>query len=333
MLVGSPQVQAAEGFNIITSPLPIKLSTQPGKTVEAELRMKNQGTEPETIKVGLMKFAASGDTGEPDLFDLTSKDTYASWVHFSPAEFTAEPGVWKTVKMTIDVPTDASLGYYLAVTFARASQSKDPKVTSVKGAVATLVLLDARTGNEKRQLKLASFSATRGLYEYLPAEFKIKVRNSGNIYLSPGGNIFIQRGNKTIDTIDFNAAGGSVLPDSSRLFTVPWTNGFPVYKDRLVGGKPVPGSDGRTEQSLKWDFTQANKLRIGRYNAKLLVVYNDGTRDVPVEAVVSFWVMPWKLLLLLLAILLLIGLGIFSFVRSALGKTKRSIGRYRRDKR
>lgn len=333
IMVGSPPAKAADGFNIITSPLPLKLSTAPGKTVEAELRMKNQGTDPERIKVGLMRFAASGDTGEPDLFDLTPKDTYASWVHFSPTEFTAEPGVWKTVKMTINVPPDASLGYYLAVTFSRASQTKDPKATSVRGAVATLVLLDARTGDEKRQLKLVSLSATHGLYEYLPAEFKIKIRNTGNIYLAPVGNIFIQRGGKTIDTLNFNAAGGSVLPDSNRLFTVPWSNGFPVYRDRVVNGKPVPGSNGRPQQNLKWDFTQANKLRTGRYTAKLLVVYDDGKKDVPLQAEVSFWVIPWKIILILLLLISLLGFGVFSFVRSAFGKAKRGTGKYRRGRR
>lgn len=333
VLAGGTSAQAADGFNIITSPLPIKLSTPPGKTVQTELRMKNQGTEPERIKVGLMKFAASGDTGEPDLFDLTTKDTYASWVNFSPAEFTAEPGVWKNVKMTIDVPPEASLGYYLAVTFSRASQTKDPKATSVRGAVATLVLLDARTGDEKRELKLVSFSATRGLYEYLPAEFKIKVRNSGNIYLAPVGNIFIQRGGKSVDTLNFNAAGGSVLPDSSRLFTVPWKNGFPAYQDRIVDGKPVPGGNGRPQQTIKWDFTKANTLRVGRYTAKLLVVYDNGKQDVPVQAEVSFWVIPWKMLLLLLVIVALIGFGIFTFVRTAIRKTKRGVGGYRRGRR
>lgn len=333
LLVSPAPVNAADGFNIITSPLPIKLSTTPGKTVEAELRMKNQGTAPENISVGLMKFAASGDTGQPDLFDLTPKDAYASWVHFTPQKFTAEPGVWKTVKMQIDVPSDARLGYYLAVTFSRATQDKDPKATSVKGAVATLVLLDARTGDAKRELKLTSFEANHGLYEYLPTEFKIKVRNSGNIYLAPVGNIFIQRGGKTIDTLNFNEAGGSVLPNSNRLFTESWKNGFPVFQDRIEGGKPVPGANGKPAQSLKWDFTQANKLRIGRYSAKLLIVYNDGTRDVPIEAVVSFWVLPWKILFVAFLIIVLLGFGLFTFIRSAFGKTKRGMGKYRRGKR
>jgi len=81
------------GFNVITSPLPIKISTAPGKTIHLQLRIKNQGAQAEGIKVGLMKFAATGTTGTPDLFNLTAKDSYGSWVHFSPQQFTAQPGV------------------------------------------------------------------------------------------------------------------------------------------------------------------------------------------------------------------------------------------------
>lgn len=326
-LVGRPASAATpnqEGFNIVTSPLPIKIQTQPGKTIETELRLNNQSSQPEQIKVGLMKFAASGDTGQPDLYDLKPSDTYVSWVHFSPSEFTAQPNTWMSVKMTINVPQNAGLGYYLAVTFSRASQAKEKATASLKGAVATLVLLDVHTPNEKRSLQLSSFTTNHGLYEYLPANFEVKLHNNGNIYLAGSGNIFVQRGGKTIDTLDFNAAGGSVLPGSNRVFTVPWNNGFPYFKQRIVNGKPVNKYD------LKWDFAKLNHFRIGRYTAKLLVVYDNGKQDVPLEATLNFWVLPWKLLLVALVVLGLVGYAVFSLVRSIIGRTKRGASTFRR---
>lgn len=320
-----------QGFNIITSPLPIKLTAKPGQKVETELRMKNRGTEPENIKVGLMKFGATGENGQPNLFDLTPKDTYASWVSFSPSEFVAEPNVWKSVKMTINVPQDAELGYYLAVTFSRASQAGEKNATSYKGAVATLVLLDAG-GNAKRDMELLSFSSKHGLYEYLPATFDIKLRNKGNIYISPTGNIFIERGGKVVDTLNFNEAGGSVLPDSNRVFQVKWERGFPVFQDKIENGKPVPGKNGLV-QELKWDIKNISEFRIGKYTAKLLVVYDNGTQDVPLESELSFWVVPWKILLLVLIIVGLLGYGAYSFMRSAVYKTKGGVGKIRRGKK
>jgi hypothetical protein len=313
-----------EGFNIVTSPLPIKLKTEPGKTIETELRLNNQSSQPERIKVGLMKFGASGDTGQPNLFDLKPSDTYVSWVHFSPSEFTAQPNVWTSVKMTINVPQNAGLGYYMAVTFSRASQAKEKATASLKGAVATLVLLDVHSPNEKRSLAINSFTTDHGLYEYLPTKLNVKLHNNGNIYLTGSGNIFVQRGGKTVSTLDFNAAGGSVLPGSNRVFTVPWSDGFPYFKERIENGKPVNKYD------LKWDFTKLNRFRIGRYTAKLLVVYDNGKQDVPLEATLNFWVLPWKLMLVGLAILALVGYAVFSLVRSLLGRTKRGAHKFRR---
>jgi hypothetical protein len=326
--VRPPTVHAAEGFNIITSPLPIKLTAQPGQTVQTELRLKNQGTEPETIKVGLMKFGASGEDGQPNLFDISSKDTYASWVHFSPQQFVAQPNVWLSVKMTINVPKDAALGYYMAVTFSRASQPGEKQATNLKGAVATLVLLDVKSANEKRALQIVSFTSNHGLYEYLPTTFKVKLHNSGNIYIAPAGNIFIQRGNTVVDTLNFNEAGGSILPKSNRIFSLDWKNGFPLFKDRIVNDKPVYDKHG-AKRDLKWDFTQVNKFRFGRYTAKLLVVYDNGTHDVPMEATLNFWVLPWKAMLLGLIVIALVGYGVYSATRSTVRKTKQNLGRRR----
>jgi heme/copper-type cytochrome/quinol oxidase subunit 2 len=51
---------------------------------------------------------------------------------------------------------------------------------------------------------------------------------------------------------------------------------------------------------LKWNFADASKLRWGKHTAKLLVVYDNGQRDVPIEGEVTFWVIPWRLIILLL---------------------------------
>jgi len=322
---------AAPGFNVITSPLPIKINTAPGQTVQTDLRIKNQGTQPEAIKVGLMKFAASGDNGQPNLYDLSKQDQFSSWVHFSPEVFTADPNIWYTVTMTIDVPPTASLGYYMAVTFSPADASTTTGAANLNGSVATLVLLNVVTPDENRALSLVSFETDHELYEYLPVNFKIKIHNSGNIYVSPAGNIFIQRGSKVVDTVDFNDAGGSVLPQSNRVYTASWTNGFPLYVEKLVNGKPVPDNHDIPKETLKWDFTQVSKFRFGEYSAKLLAVYDNGTQDVPLEATVSFWVVPWKMLLLLLAIILLVGFGLFSALRSTGKKVKSGLQKRRHD--
>jgi hypothetical protein len=317
----------AEGFNVITSPLPIKITTAPGKTVTTQLRIKNEGNNSEGIKVGLMKFGASGSQGVPDLFALTKADTYASWVTFSPSQFTAQPNVWYNIQMTIKVPVTASLGYYLAVTYSRTSQPGQPDATNLNGSAATLVLLNVQTPNEQRSSSLVDFSTDHKLYEYLPATFNITMKNTGNVYLAPTGNIFVLKGPKAVDTLDFNDAGGSILPGSNRVYHVTWSDGFPYYKERLVNGAPVTDSHGKPEETLDWDFTQLSKFRFGQYSARLLAVYNNGTNDVPIESTLTFWVVPWKLLIVTIVVIATIGFGVYSLIRSIVRKTRAGVSK------
>lgn len=308
----------------------MKLTTQPGKTVTTEVRFKNLNNTPQGIKVGLLRFGAAGEDGQPDLFDLTPKDAFASWVHFEPAELIAQPNVWNTVKVTINVPKDAGLGYYMAVTLSPANLQTQKGAASLRGTAAQLILLNVETGKEQRNVNIASFKTSRGLYEYLPATFTVKLRNNGNIFVSPSGDLFLYKGKKQIGDVNFNPAGGAVLPKSNRVYTITWDQGFPLYKNKLVDGKTIPDKHAVPKQQLSWDFSKANNFRFGRYTAKILVVYDNGSYDVPMEATVNFWVLPWKIMLVLLVLLLIIGLGIFSFVRGLINRGRGHGRGYRR---
>jgi hypothetical protein len=267
--------------------------------------VQNSGTETAKLKVSLKKFKADGATGQPQLADREAADTYFDWVSFSPARFTAEPQQWKEVAMTIKVPSDAALGYYLAPVFSldTAGQDKpEANASQLQGATAVLVLLDVQVPGEKKQLEISSFSANKKLYEYLPANFTVKIKNSGDIHLKPAGSIFITKGKKTIATLNINPNGGNILPKSSRNFETAWSDGFPVFEVKRVNNEIQTGKDGKPIQELKWNFAHANRLRFGHYTAHLIMTYDNGERDVPVEASVSFWVVPWGLILLIIAI-------------------------------
>jgi hypothetical protein len=321
-LITAKPASAADGFNVTSSPLPLILNAKPGSSVSTDLRIKNTGTEQIKIKVGLLKFTAAGERGQPNFQERGAEDDYFDWVRFNPSVFDAQPGVWNSIKMTIDVPSTAALGYYYAVTFSPANptsgETGDP-FTKVVGSSASLVLLQVNTGLEKRSLKVKEFSSDHRLYQFLPADFKIRINNDGNIFVAPKGNIFISRGGKNVETLSFNEAGGNVLPNTDRVFEVPWANGFPAYKDKIVDGKPIQTPNGNKRQ-LTWNFSRFSKFRFGKYDATLLLVYSDGQRDIPVKATLSFWVIPWVPLLIILVITLVILIGFLTFGRNALKK-------------
>ena len=312
---------ANANFNITTSPLPIQLVTTPGKPVSTDLRFQNSGTKTTYINASVIKFKSDDKTGHPILIKRQPGSSYLDWATLSKTSFVAEPGEWNTVTLTITPPASAAYGYYYAVLFSQdpSTLSNTAKASKLAGATATLVLLDVQVPGEKRKLEVTSFTADHKLFEYLPVKFNIAVHNSGNVHMAPGGNIFITRGGSTkkpIAILDFNKNEGNILPKSTRTFTESWEDGFPLFVPKRDNGQIVTNKKGIVEQDLKWDFAKANKLRFGHYNAHLLAAYSDGDKDIPIEADVGFWVLPWKAMPIIALILVLVLIGLVSVVKS-----------------
>jgi len=316
MPIGHAYAQSDSSLNLTTSPLPVALNAKPGQTVSTDLRVKNGGTKDETLQVQLLKFAANNDEGQPRIADRGPNDDYFDWVSFSQDKFIAEPNVWKTITMTIKVPNDAGLGYYYAVVFSRAAKpGQTDRGASIAGGAATLVLLDVKSPNAKRQLEITSFTSKKRIYEFLPAEFTVRLHNNGNVFLSPSGSVFISHGDKQMAVLDVNPGHGNILPQTSRNYKVLWADGFPHYKIKESNGAVVTDKKGNNQYTLDWNLQDASKLRIGKYTANVIVIYDDGQRDIPVQASLTFWIIPWRILGVFLVILIIIGIGIFTVVR------------------
>ena len=287
----APKVQAATttGSYLTTTPISVDLSAKPGQSTSTTLEVQNNTTQPETITVKLDKFSASNDLGSASIVSPGKTDPSVSWVHFTK---------------TISLPSYASLGYYYAVLFTPKSSQISPNVNAqIKGSNAIFVLVDTTSGNEVKQLSLTNFSSLSGLYQFLPATFNILVKNIGNIHLIPQGDVFISRtpNGKVIDALAINSGLGNVLPDSSRQFSASWTDGLPSFEAKKVAGQTITKHDGVPVQQLSWNFSESiSKFRFGRYYAHLVLVYNNGNRDIPINAYLSFWVIPWKLILIIL---------------------------------
>jgi hypothetical protein len=308
----APKVHAATpsgatntGSYLTTSPISVDLTIKPGQTQSTTLSVQNDSSVPETISVKLDKFAANGNFGAATITPPDVTDPSVQWVHFSKTTFVAQPGIWTTITMTISLPNYASLGYYYAVVFIpKSAQISQSLGDQIKGSNAIFVLLDTSSSNEAKQLSLTDFSSLSGLYQFLPATFNILVKNTGNIHLIPQGDIYISRtpNGKVIDTLDINSGLGNVLPNSSRQFTTTWTDGFPSFEAKKIDGQALTIKDGQPVEQLRWNYSEPlSKIRFGKYYAHLVLVYNNGNRDIPLNAYLSFWVIPWKLILIVVA--------------------------------
>ncbi len=311
-------------INLTVSPVSLSLETDPAVPVKSEIKIRNNATSSEQLQVTVGTFIADESGDKPKLLDPKPTDAFISWMHVDPAPFVINPGEWKTMSVEFTPPKEASLSYYYTIMVKRTSTVKgaDGKAV-VSGVPAILVLATVNSPDAVRQLEVESFTAKHAFLEYLPEEFEVTLKNTGNVHLSPSGNIFLDgQGKKDLAVLSLNPASSLVLPGTSRKFTISYDDGFPVFEPVSEAGKDVQSANGQQERKLKWDFSKADRLRIGKFTAHLLMVYDNGERDVPVESYVSFWIIPWKLLCVAILIMSFALFGLYSIVRTIVRAVK-----------
>lgn len=322
------------GFKLTVSPPVLDIQTKPGDTTTVEVKVKSFSDHPEDIRVSLMKFVASATGDKPELQELDPTDEFPAWVRFSEDRFILEPEVWKPITITYSPPDTAPPAQYFAIVFNREKEVVVNNGQVAKGAAAILVLSQVTSSRVRHQLDLAllggnqiGFKTDKKVYEFLPVEFQTTVTNAGNVHELVRGNIFVHwitGHQKDISILDVNPERSFTLPQTTRTFLTQWTDGFPVWEPKVDdAGNPILDKHGKPTYRLKWDFSKLLSFRIGKYAATLVLVYSDGTKDIPIEAETSFWIIPWRILIVLLIILILLIFGLKNLIQSAHRRLRR----------
>ncbi len=319
-----PKETPPSGINLTLAPTFLNLVTDPGEEVTSQIKVKNNNNFSEYLKIDIAKFESAEGGERPLISEFTSSDEYKNWISFSDSQFILDPNETKVIDVTIRAPKEASLGYYYAIIVNRTTQQETvAQGAAVAGAASVLALLEVTSPNAKRELQLVDFKTSKLFYEYLPAEFQITAKNTGNIHIIPSGEIFIDSMRlKEIGTIKTNEGRGNVLPGTERVYTVSWSDSFAVRVPKEDGGLAVRGEKGETKFETKFDFTKANKFRMGKYTAHLLMIYDNGERDIPLEGTVSFWVIPWRIILSVFFIIATPAVIVYIFMKWRYGKKR-----------
>lgn len=330
-LIHAQQTQTALPLNVTISPATLQMNTEPGNPVTATVRVLNNNPQPETLKVRTSGFGADPTGEKPVLYEfIDGEHPEKDWLTASTNEITIEPFTWATVDLTFAPDDTAAFSYYYSVLFERSTIITDSSVNPVVGIPAVLILTTVQADNMIREAELVDFTSNRSWYEFLPADFSVSVKNTGNVHVAPIGNIFIHQGNrKNIASLKVNTTRGFILPDSTRSFVASWEHGFPAYRAELdEDGNVLKNRDGTTKYKLQWDPGFSTNFYVGKFVANLVVIYDNGQRDIPLEKEIEFWVIPWKLLLALTVALglLLTGLimPISAFIRRFRKKRSKS---------
>ncbi len=286
--------QTPSNYDVTVSPVFFDLSSNPGGKVSDRIRIRNNTTSPLPIKIEIKRL--TGDVnGELTLRDDAADDSL-SWLKFEETKFVAKPLEWTNIPFSIDIPNTAAYGYYFAISFTQDSASPLAKTgTKITGAAAVPILLNVRKEGAKAEAKILNFTTKSNVYEYLPIDFEIKVENIGNIHVRPHGNIFISDGrNKNLAILDVNSSSGSIIPNTKKTFEISWSDAFLVRESIMEYGQPKLNKNGQPVEKLTINWNKLTSFRVGKYTANLILVYDNGKRDVSLDANISFWVIPYK---------------------------------------
>lgn len=296
LLTSATPIFAQQQLDLTVSPLFFEFSTEKGTTLADKMRVRNNTETPIALQVGLQRLAP-GANSEVTFADPKPEDEFVSWVKLESQAVTARPREWTDIPFTINVPDTAAFGYYFAFLLTQVPFEKEPGTTKVTGGVAVPVLLTVKVPGAIASAELLSFAPKAFVNEYLPVEFSALVASRGNVHIKPRGNIFIRGSTgRDLAILEVNQELGSILPQASRTFESAWTDGFLVREPVMEDGKVVTDEKGNTKTKLTVHWNKLTEFRFGRFSGYLLLVYDDGTRDVALEGTTTFWVIPYKFL-------------------------------------
>lgn len=290
--------ETTNGIDVTISPTSFDLKNLPGSTIQSKFRIRNNtdAAIPFTISIG--KLLPNGNYNNVTPADVTSQDVFSHWIHFYEASISARPKEWTQVNFTINIPPTAAFGYYYAIRIKQVSSTtQHTSGSKVLGEVLIPIILEVKKDGALAQGRIVNFAPTTMINQYMPVSFTTEVENTGNVHINPRGNIFIQTGtDQNAAILDVNDAQGSILPGGKRVFTSSWDDGFlamePVMEDGVVkldkNNKPV------THLVVNWNLL--THFRIGKYTAHLLMVYDNGTNDVSMESSTTFWIIPYTMI-------------------------------------
>lgn len=277
----STSTNAGQALEI--APPVITLSAKPGQTVQVQISLRDISSGSLVVDNAVNDFVAGGEDGTPKILMDNNGDTnpysLKSWIN-PIASLLLAPHQIKTLNVTIKVPADATPGgHYGVIRFTAAPSELHTTGVSLSASLGSLIMINV-SGNTKESLAMSEFSVnkngkTASLFESTPITFTERIKNSGNVFEEPTGQIAItDMFGKKIANVNVNLQSHNILPQSIRRFDVPL--------DSAVIG---------------------NRILFGLYHAKLHMTY--GASKQILTANLDFWIIPYRLIAF--SIILLVG--------------------------
>ena len=284
-------------FGIIINPAIEHIKLDPGSIYTGNINLTNDFQHHNTVNfVPLVKlFKQKEESGSPEFFDsdeLPHKANAAEWITFHENNYNIGYEESIDSNYTITVPHDAQPGgHYIALAYQETAVGESVQL-SLDKTIAALLFVTVN-GDTNENGELIDFTVGKPFYDFAPVDFHLRYKNSGNMYSVIGGNIFIHQGDITnpIATLTVNPEGKIVLSESTRHYEEIFNDGFISYDETGF---------------LKINFQKFLKVFFGNYTATLKLKHTVNGERITTEREVSFWVIPWQLIIFLLLIIAII---------------------------
>lgn len=281
------QALPTDRTGLSVSPPTFNLTANPGDTLHNSIRVDNVTDGALSVQVEVRNFAALGEEGQVKLEPADDDSTFslAKWIKVSPVGANIPAHGSQTFDYTVSVPQNAEPGgRFGSIVFKTKAVTVNNSAVAVSQEIGTLLLLRT-AGSVHEKASILTFKSNHSVFESGPIGLETRIKNSGDVHIKPTGTItFSNVLGRKIASIPFDSR--NILPTATRRFDSQWKN------------HPL----------------------IGRYTATLSIVYGDSRQAM--SASTAFYIIPYRLIAAVLAVLLVIGFVVWR-VRGRLGRAFR----------
>lgn len=290
------------------APPVVNLTADPGEVKKTNINLRDVADSALVVTGKINDFTANGEDGTPKLtLDDGEESPYSIKTWIDPLkELTLKSREIATLPVTIRVPADAAPGgYYGVIRFTAVAPGISGNGVALSASLGALIFIRVN-GDAKESMNVEEFytADNRGtknwLFESQPITFVTRTNNTGNVYEQPVGQITVKDmfGN-AVASVNMNLEQRNVLPGSIRKF------------DSVMDKSNV-----------------GNRFLLGYYTAEITVHY--GANDATTTSKLGFWVIPWRLALMVIGGIALLVIVIRTLIKRY---TDRVVGRSRSSRR
>lgn len=287
-LLSSNKTFAQTSLNIGTAPASEKLQLSPGDTYNGEIVVWNLSGSTTNYNIFVRGFKQIENQPGTAIM-LTEQEearslySASSWIKENRRTIDLVPNKNEKIFYEIKIPEDATKGEYNAIiAFISDYEARSLGTTAFTNLSAGTPILIKVGDDFVENAELLHFDTEKNFYEKPDLKFETRIKNLGDTHISPTGEIVLTNiFDQEVARISFNPNGMSILRDNTGNYETLWNLGSFLNSE--------------------------NKIVFGPLDAKLIVTYrNFQPGFAQLSAETSFWILPWKHIVIAVLILLTI---------------------------